>query len=188
MIVHKALRLFAAAAALLAVTGCETLNEAWEEALTPSKSTFGEEYQPKYVLALYQVVKYPRAGDLEAEISTFDGKKLWINTNQFFSSKQVKDIKLLPRADRPDCYDIALQLDERGSRIWTMMSLQFRDEPVAMMIDKYFQCTFNPQPLDSDEETWVVIKYPFDQVTAHGLQKYAKQNYKYFNPSPTSLF
>ncbi len=177
-----------ALATLPLMNGCDEFKEAWEDAMTPTKSAFGEEYQPKYVMSLYQVVKYPRAGDLEAEISTFDGKKLWINTNQFFSSKQIKDIKLIPRTDRPDCYDLALQLDERGSRIWTMMSLQFRDDPVAMLIDKYFQCTFNPQPLDSDEESWVVIKYPFDQVTAQGLQKYAKQNYKYFNPSATSLF
>ncbi len=180
----------AAALLLFCVTGCEAFSEAWKEATSPeaSKSTWGEEYKPKYVMTLFQIVDYPRAGDLEAEISTFDGKKVWINTNQFFSSKNIKDIKLLPRADQPDTYDLAIQLDDRGVRIWTMMALEFRDRKVAMMIDKYYEGAFIPQPLANEEATWVIIKFPFNQVTAAGLQKFAKKNYEHFNPSPTSLF
>ncbi len=187
---RKLYRLAAAAILTLVLAGCESFETAWSEALASSGGnvSWGEEYKPKYVLSLFQIVDYPRAGDLEAEISTFDGKKIWINTNQFFSSKHVKDIKLLPRVDRPDCFDLALQLDERGCRIWTMMALEFREKQVAMTIDKYYQCSFNPEPLATEETNWVTIKYPFDKVTATGLQKHAKKNYKHYNPSPTSLF
>lgn len=190
MFLRKMLMISTAAVLLLGIAGCEAFSDAWKDAMNPetSKSSWGEEYKPKFVMTLFQIVDYPRAGDLEAEISTFDGKKVWINTNQFFSSKNIKDIKLLPRADQPDTYDLALQLDERGVRMWTIMAIDFRDKKVAMMIDKYYEGSFSPQPLASEDATWVVIKYPFNQVTAAGLQKFAKKNYEFFNPSPTSFF
>lgn len=173
---------------LLVLSGCEQFKEAWADATDPNASSWGKKYEPKYVMALFQIVKYPRAGELESEITTFDGEKIWINTNQFFSSKHVKEIKLLPRADRPDTYDIALNLDDRGCRIWTILANEFRGKEILMMLDGYYQCRFSPQPLSSEEATWVVIQHPFDEVTARGLEKYAKENYEHFNPSPTRLF
>lgn len=175
-------------AALAVLTGCETLSDAWDEAMKPSTSSWGEKYKPRYVLGFFQIVKNPRAGDLEAEISTFDGRKIWINTNQFLSSKNIKEIKALPRVDRPDCFDIALNLDDRGCLIWSSLAAEFREKPIVLMADNFFQCTFIPQPLGAVDETWVVIHYPFDEVTAKGMEKFGKTNYKHFNPSPTSLF
>ena len=32
------------------------------------------------------------------------------------------------------------------------------------------------------DANWVVIGYPFDEVTAKGMEKYAKKNYKHLNP------
>ena len=187
---RKVLLLAVAVAALLFFNGCRQIKEAWNDALNPSTPafSFGEPYKAKYVMALFQIVNYPRAGELESEISTFDGQKIWINTNQFFSSKNVKEIRMLPRTDRPDCYDLALNLDDRGCRIWTILSHEYRGKELVLMIDGYYQCTFSPQPLANESSTWVVIQHPFDEVTAKGMVKYSQDNYSHLNPSPTRLF
>ncbi len=175
-------------AAVLGLCGCEQFQEAWEEATTQKESSWGQSYEPKYVMGMFQIVKYPRAKDLESEITTFTGEKIWINTNQFFSSKNVKEIKLIPRADRPDAFDLSVRLDDRGMRLWTVMAQEFRGREVVLMIDGVYQCRFEPLPLKSDEDEWAVIRYPFDEVTANALVKYAKKNYGHFNPSPSRLF
>ena len=182
----RCLQLVLAAAVVLLAGGCDTIREAWEESMNTSGrggNWFTEEYKPKYLFALYAPVKYPRGlRELERQIVTFEGKKLWINTNQFFSSRHVQEIRKMPRTDVPGAYDLALRLSDSGVRIWTMLSQQFSHEPMVMLIDDYYQCSFNPQPLVDEDTNWVVISYPFDEVTAKGLEKYASKNFKHLNP------
>jgi hypothetical protein len=184
------LHLFFAAAIVLFAAGCDTIREAWEESMNSSGGStgrsgdwFSEEYKPKYLFALYAPVKYPRGlRDLERQIVTFEGKRLWINTNQFLSSRHVQEIRKMPRADVPGAYDLALRLSDSGVRIWTMLAQQFSQEPLIMLIDDYYQCSFNPQPLSDVDTNWVVISFPFDEVTAKGMEKYAAKNFKHLNP------
>ena len=180
---------YAAAVLLLAFcAGCETLEEAWNESMNSSSgssggSWFSEDYKPKYLFGLFATVKYPRGmRELEREITTFEGKKMWINTNQFLSSRHVQEIRKMPRADVERTYDLALKLSDTGVRIWTMLSQQFSQEPLVMLIDDYYQCSFCPRPPADVDENWVVISYPFDEVTAKGMEKYAKKNFKHLNP------
>lgn len=186
----KTLQHLLCGAVLLLAGGCEIMQEAWEESMNPeagsmgrSGNWFSEDYKPRYLFALYAPVKYPRGlRDLERQISTFEGKKLWINTNQFLSSRHVREIRKMPRTDVPGAYDLALRLSDPGTRIWTMLAQQFRHEPIIMLIDDYYQCSFNPQPLADEDSNWVVISYPFDEVTAKGMEKYAEKNFKHLNP------
>lgn len=168
--------------------GCEMFEEAWNESMNSSSSGsggswFGEDYKPKYRFGLFAQVKYPRGlRELERQITTFEGKKIWINTNQFLSSAHVQEIRRIPRADIEKTYDLALKLSDPGVRIWTMLAQQFSEEPLVMMIDDYYQCSFCPQPLPDVDSNWVVIGYPFDEVTAKGMEKYAKKNFQHMNP------
>ena len=182
------MRIFQYAAVLLLAfcAGCETFEEAWNESMNSSSggSWFSEEYKPKYRFGLFAQVQYPRGlRDLERQITTFEGKKLWINTNQFLSSAQVQEIRRIPRADVEKTYDLALKLNDTGVRIWTMLAQQFSQEPLVMLIDEYYQCSFCPRPLPDVDTNWVVISYPFDEVTAKGMEKYAKKNYHHLNPT-----
>ena len=71
---------------------------------------------------------------------------------------------------------------DSGVRIWTMLAQQFSEEPLVMLIDDYYQCSFCPRPLSDVDTNWVVISYPFDEVTAKGMEKYAKKNFQHLNP------
>ncbi len=167
--------------------GCEAIEDAWNESTSKDDdsgfSFFGEPYTPKYVIAFFEEVRYPRAGELEQEVTTFDGRKLWINTNQLMSSKHIREVKLEQRIDQPDRYDLKLRLTESGCRIWTLMALKYQDEKVALFLDNHYIGSFNPEPLADEDAEWVAIRYPLDEVTARGVEKYARKNFKNYNPS-----
>ena len=176
---------------LALLPGCAQVKEAFRTAITGEsdcEDPYSSEFKPKYALGLYQIVKYPRAGKLESELTTFDGKTVWINTNQFFSSKNIEEVRLLPRSDRPDAYDLEVKLDRRGKILWSMLAANYRNEPMALLLDGIYVNAFSPQPLAHEDAEWVVIPGPFDAVTAAGILKYAKKNHEYFNPSATSWF
>ena len=177
----------AMAALMLGVCGCEILEEALQESFSQDAGAglniFGEEYTPKYVIAFFEEVRYPRAGELEKEITTFDGKKIWINNNQLMSSKHIREVRLEQRVDQPDRYDLKLRLTESGCRIWTLMALKFSEEKVALFLDNHYIGSFNPEPLADEEAEWVAVRYPIDEVTARGVEKYARKNYRNYNPN-----
>lgn len=182
-----------AAMVLLPLFGCAEFKDAFREAFGQGSSTddesFGVEYKPKYVIGVYQVVKFPRGGELEKPISTFDGKVVCVNSNQFFSSKNIEEVKLLPRSDRPDTYDLRVKLDRRGLILWSMLSLEYRDAGMALLVDGVlYITTFQPKPLENEDAAWVVLPGPFDPVTSAGILKYARKNYDHFNPSASNWF
>ncbi len=162
----------------LFIVGCETL----EDILKPSKKK-----DTRYVLSLHQVIKYPRAKNLEREISTFDGRTFWINTNQFFHSRHIEKVKLIPRKGQKDFYDIALKLDANGIVKWVQLSMQFRNSKLALLIDGHFYEFYVPDQLVDENDEWVLLTGPFDKVTAGGIKKYARKNYLFFNPDKQGI-
>ena len=110
---------------LLAAGGCEAFKEAWEEAMDPEAETTDNpnspEFKRKYVVHLNAIVKYPRAGELEREINTFDGKTIWINTNQLFSSKNIRDAKAVARPGNPEIFDLQFKVDRFGKLQWQLL-------------------------------------------------------------------
>ena len=160
----RCLLLVLAAAVVLLAGGCDTVREAWEESMNSSArggDWFGEAYKPRYLFALYAPVKYPRGlRELERQIVTLEGKRLWINTNQFFSSRHVQEIRKMPRTDVPGAYDLALKLSDSGVRIWTMLSQQFSHEPMIMLID---QVVFVSAGYSGAEGSRTPVRRPEDQ-------------------------
>jgi hypothetical protein len=175
-----------AALLVLAGTGCESIDLTWEEVLSGKMQDKKKEV--KYVLTVHKFVKYPRANNLEQEITTFDGRKLWINTNFFIHSNHIMDVKLIPRDGKKDFYDLELKLDRKGAMKWLQMTLHFRGQPMAVLIDGMYYRTFVPEKLTTEDDEWVLLEGPFDAVTAKGIKKYAKINYNIFNPDPNALF
>jgi hypothetical protein len=172
----KKILLPVAALSVLLMSGCEVLQDAMKE-----------ERKTSYVLSLHQIVKYPRSKELEKKITTFDGHEYWINTNQFFHSRNIEKVELIPSKERKGYYDLSLQLDHNGILKWIQLSMQFKDEKLVLMIDGNFYKLYTPEQLADEEDQWVLLKGPFDKVTAKGIQKFAHKNYIYFNPNKQTI-
>ena len=177
---------------LLAAGGCEAFKEAWEEAMDPEAETTDNpnspEFKRKYVVHLNAIVKYPRAGELEREINTFDGKTIWINTNQLFSSKNIRDAKAVARPGNPEIFDLQFKVDRFGTLQWQLLSGNHNDEPVALVVDGVYFASFYPEPADDDASSWVTLRVGINPVTARGIARNAKKNYTNLNPDTSSWF
>ncbi|MBS1453376.1 hypothetical protein FYJ85_06715 [Victivallaceae bacterium BBE-744-WT-12] len=177
---------------LLAAGGCEAFKEAWEEAMDPEAETTDNpnspEFKRKYVVHLNAIVKYPRAGELEREINTFDGKTIWINTNQLFSSKNIRDAKAVARPGNPEIFDLQFKVDRFGKLQWQLLSGNHNDEPVALVVDGVYFASFYPEPADDDASSWVTLRVGINPVTARGIARNAKKNYTNLNPDTSSWF
>ncbi|MCP3968613.1 MAG: hypothetical protein GY750_20045 [Lentisphaerae bacterium] len=165
--------------------GCETVDLTWGEILgtKPTEMEFG--HQPRYVISLHQIVDYPRAKELEKRITTFDGKEIFININQFFSSSDITDAKLVPVKGEKHLYYVMMKLNHGGRLKWITLTMNFKHDRMALFVDGVFYAYYKPQQLISEDDTWVMLKVKFDQVTAKGIQKNAKKNYEYFHPAPS---
>ena len=177
---------------LAATVGCEAFKEAWAEAMDPETEITddpkSEDYRRKYVIHLNSIVKYPRAGELEREISTFDGKTVWINTNQLFSSKNIRDAKAVSRPGNPDVFDLQFKVDRFGKLQWQLLSGNHSSEPVALVVDGVYFTSFYPEPAENDSADWVTLRVGINPVTARGIARNAKKNYISLNPDSTNWF
>lgn len=142
--------------------------------------------EPKRIITVNSIVKYPRAKELEKEIPTFTGRTIWVNTNSFIHSKSVQDIELIPRDPEGHFYDLKLKLNNHGRLIWMQLSAGYSYQKLAFVVDGMFYRSFIPKPLiqkekDGEEESYAIIEGPFDKYTADEIKKYATSNYAFFN-------
>jgi len=172
----KKIVLLSAIVSVLFIVGCETMDEAMDE-----------KRDTRYVLSFHEVIKYPRSKDLEKKIVSFDGQEFWINGNQFFHSRHITKVDLIPRKDKEEYYDLSLTLDYSGTIKWVQLSMHFRHKKLALLVDGHFYELYTPDQLAHEEDKTVLLTGPFDRVTAAGIKKYAKKNYLFFNPSKQTL-
>ena len=181
MKINKSIYGILAAALLSAVFGCRPEDiKKFEEILKK------ELPEPKRIITVNSIVKYPRAKELEKEIPTFTGRKVWINNNSFIHSKSIKNIELLPRDPEGHFYDLKLHLNNHGRLIWMQLSAGFSYQQLAFVVDGMFYRSFIPKPLskeqeEGEEDSFAIIEGPFDKFTAEEIKKYSKTNYEYFN-------
>ena len=180
--------------AVFAAAGCESLDLTWDDVLgrksdsSPSGSSSSGKYEPKYAMTFHEVVAYPRAESIEKEIVTFDGRKLYINSNFFVSSREVIRAKMIERKDQKDFYDLSLNLSRRGKMRWMAMVVNFRNSEIAIMLDGSYYRSFTPEVITDEDTEWVLVPGPFDPVTAKGIVKYAEKNYDFYNPDSRKSF
>ncbi|MDR0932103.1 MAG: hypothetical protein LBM70_03675 [Victivallales bacterium] len=179
---------------LFATTGCEAFKEAWEESFSTEtyESTNSEkdavDDQKKYVISLNAIVKYPRATPNERDIPTPDGGTVWVNTNQLFGSRNIKSAKIVARPGQPDRYDLQLKVDRFGRLQWQLLSGNHSDEPIALIVDGVYFGSFHPDAPENDTTYWVTMRIGIDAVTARGIARNARKNYKSMNPNASSWF
>ena len=94
--------------------GCEIIEEALEAGALDTDNPNSDDYRPRFVIGIFSIVQYPRATDLEKPIRDLDGREIYINANQNFSSKNLKDARIVVRPGNPELCDLKLKLDRRG--------------------------------------------------------------------------
>ncbi|MCQ2378413.1 MAG: hypothetical protein MJ016_04270 [Victivallaceae bacterium] len=179
----------AAALTVICFCGCEAFQEALKDsAEVGNDNPNAENYEPRFILGVFSIVEYPRASSTEREIESLDGRKIWINTHQAFSSKYLRDVRVIARPGDPDVCDLQLRLDRTGKLQWEMLAGRFRDTPVVLAVDGRYLAKFIPEWPDDDDQAsnWVTLRIGIDPYTAKGIAKYAKKNYYYYNPDAAS--
>ena len=171
----KKIFLLSAVIPSLFLVGCEMLEESEGARKT------------RYVLSLHEVIKYPRSKDLERKVISFSGKEYWINGNQFFHSRHIEKVELIPSKTRKGYYDLSLKLDYSGRIKWVQVSMHFQHKKMALLVDGHFYALYTPDHLVDEKDKWVVLTGPFDKITANGIKKYARKNYVFFNPKKASF-
>ena len=157
--------------------GCEVIEEALNVNL-------GDD-APRYQVSLHSIIKYPRGNAIEEEVETFKGEKVVINSNSFIDSSKIMDAELIPREDEPGYFDISLKLNGTGVKQWFQLVLEYRNEPTAIIIDGAYFGRFRPDGGHTEDDEWVTLKGPFNEVIARGIVKYAKRNYRHYHPNST---
>ncbi|MCQ2379649.1 MAG: hypothetical protein MJ025_01825 [Victivallaceae bacterium] len=176
-------RLFTIALAMICLAllpGCEEFEDLMNETSNDPNS---EIYEPRFIVGIFSIIDYPRASALEREIESGDGKKIWINTNQCFSSKHLRKARVVARPGDPDSCDLQFKFDRMGKVQWEMLSGQHRGEPVVLVVDGRYVAKFIPEPPDDDSKNmWITLRVGIDPYTAKGVAKFAEKNYYYYNP------
>ena len=177
------------AASLLAalVTGCEEFQEAIE-AGSQTDNPNSEDYQLRFAVGVFSIVKYPRADALEREITSLEGNTVVINTNQNISSKNIRDARWVARPGNPDVCDLQFRLDRLGKSLWQMMVGRHQGEQVVLVVDDRYAARFVPEFAENDAAEWVTLRVGIDAYTAKGIAKWAKKNYAFLNPNTSSWF
>ena len=185
----KFLSLFVFAAVLLCAPGCELINEAMDPENAPGiDDPTSDEYEPRFVVGIFSIVKYPRATKLERELATNTGESIWINSNQNFSSKHLKEAKVVPRPGNPDICDLKFKFDRPGRMQWEILAGNHRGEEVVLVVDGRYMAQFIPEPPDENNRNWVTVRVGIDPYTARGIAKFARKNYVHYNPDSASFF
>ena len=166
----KKIILFSSLVSLLFMSGCEILEESMKDE---------EKQKPKYILSLHEIIKYPRSKELEQRIVAFDGTEYWINTNQFFHSRHIEEVRLTPSKTRKGYYDLLLRLDYSGIVKWIQLSMHFRNKQLALLVDGQFYALYTPDQLADENDKWGVAYRPFRQNNRKGYTKIRAQELHY---------
>ena len=175
------------AAFLVFCGGCEILEEAWEGSLS-SDNPNSEDYRPRFVVGIFSIVYFPRASDLEKPIRDLDGKEIYINANQNFSSKNIKEVKIVVRPGNPELCDLKFKLDRLGKIQWQLLAGRYREEQVAFVVDGKLLARFVPELPEDENAKWVFLRVGIDHFHAKNIVKFAKKNYIFFNPDSGNFF
>lgn len=167
--------------------GCEVLEEAIHESYASEDPT-SDDFEPRFVVGAFEIVRYPRALTLEKEITAVDGQSMWINANPLFSSRRIRSARAVPRPGNPDVCDLEFRIDRMGKTQWQMLSDGHRGEALALMVDSRHVGNFVPESTGYGNAEWVRVRVGMDPYTARGVAKFAKKNYAHFNPDASDWF
>lgn len=168
--------------------GCEIIEEALAAEGFGSDNPNSEDYRPRFVVGIFSIVQYPRATELEKPIRDLDGREIYINANQNFSSKNLRDAKIVIRPGNPELCDLMFRLDRRGKIQWQLLAGRYRHEQVAFVVDGRILARFVPELPRDENSSWVFLRVGIDHYHARNIVRFAKKNYIFYNPDASNFF
>ena len=141
--------------------------ENWEEMQKP----------PKNVISIHEVIRQKKGDSVERTVASYFGGDVTINSLQLIDSSEIKYVQPVAIPGDQGFYNLRFDLTERGHKLWINLSVQFKGQQLAFVIDGTVYRGFVPRQLDNDEAYSVIVDGPFDQATSMALQNNAKFNY-----------
>lgn len=176
-------------ALLFLLCGCEAFMEAMEAgSIANSDNPNSDSYRARFVVGVFTIVQYPRATELEKELEMPGGRSVAINTNQSFSSNNIRDARVVARPGNPDVCDLQIKPDRAGLLQWEMLAGNNRGEAVVLVVDGRYMASFIPEMPPEDGSLWITLRVGIDPYTAKGIARYARKNYDFYNPDSSSWF
>ena len=111
-----------------------------------------------------------------------------LNTRSFIHSNVIRKIEFVPRENngKNRYFDLKIYLNKPGRLLWMKLSFDYKDKPVAFLVDGFFYRSFIPQPIMDKNKgsACTLIQGPFDEGTAKKLKKWAPNNFAFYNQDP----
>ena len=136
---------------------------------------------PRAVVTIQSIVRNKQAEMVEKMIPTYSGSEICVNSVPLINSKYIKSIEAVKRDGDANYYDLKLNLNDTGRKLWIALSNNNMNERVAFVIDGMFYRSFKPRLLYDDFSTEIIIDGRFDQATALEIQNQSKLNYDKLN-------
>lgn len=165
---------------VIAISGCQIWDEVMSDLREDKSDRDIAREKLAYQVSIHSIVKYPRGTKIEQEIPTIGNRKIWVNRNPFLHSRNIMEIKPVPSATKEGFYDLRVKLDRRGRKIWMMLSVQYRYQYLAFVIDGIFYRAIQPKDVTDEDTEWILIEGPFCKYTAMQLEKHAPGIYKFY--------
>lgn len=140
--------------------------------------------KPEYLISINEIIKYPRATQLEKEIPTIAGTTKWINTAPYLFSNCIRMIETIPNENDKNFMDLKLELNSRGKLLWNQLSADIMYKDLGFVVNDVLYRRLNSDMIlkDKEKDEIILLKLKLDPVTAKCIADASKSNYKYFNP------
>ena len=145
--------------------------------------------QPKpekadYLVSINEIIKYPRASQLEKEIPTIAGTTKWISTSPYLFSNCIKKIETIPNETDKNFMDLKLELNSRGKLLRNQLWADAMYKELGFVVNDvlYRRLTSDMILRDKEKDDIIILKLKLDTVTAKAIADSSESNYKYFNP------
>jgi len=141
--------------------------------------------KPDYLISINEIIKYPRASQLEKEIPTIAGTTKWISTSPYLFSNCIKKVEILPNEKDKNFCDLKLELNSRGKLLWNQLSADIIYKEMAFVVNDvlYRKLTSDMIERDKDKDEVIILKLKLDPVTAKSIAEFSETNYLYYNPN-----
>jgi hypothetical protein len=140
--------------------------------------------KPDYLVSINEIIKYPRASQIEKEIPTITGTTKWISTAPYLFSNAIEKIEAIPNESDKNFFDLKMKLNYRGKLMWTQLFAEMLYKDMGFIINDilYRRLTQNTVVQEVGKDDVVILKLKLDSITANAIANASEKNYRYFNP------
>ncbi|HPN84313.1 MAG TPA: hypothetical protein PK821_03155 [Victivallales bacterium] len=143
-----------------------------------------EQWKPDYLVSVNEIIKYPRASQVEKEIPTVAGTTKWISTSPYLFSNSIEKIETIPNSTDKNFFDLKMKLSYRGKLMWNQLCADISFKEMAFIVNDVLFRKLTPDMVRNEEgkDDIIIFALKLDPVTAKAIADASEKNFKYFNP------